>query len=194
MWFWKQHRRHVREGLSPLGVVVGTPSATELRQERRKAKTMQTNASGAGKHVPTRWLLFWSVSSSFSNHSPLPGEFPHPWHSPFPCPLFVEMQLRKGSSGFFTASAAFALAVPPHSGCFIQKTWTNSRLTPVCFHSDSVSTLLPTSYVEAAEIERKKYKHHELICLFLFPFVSFYSEFWKCCSMPQEDKSERLFQ
>lgn len=80
-----------------------------------------------------------------------------------------------------TVSAAFAPAVPPHSGCFIQKTWTSSPcLTPVCFHSASVSKLLPTSYGGAAEIQRKPmWTVLTLMCLFLclsplFFFMSFF--------------------
>lgn len=41
-----------------------------------------------------------------------------------------------------------APAVPPRSGCFIQKNTSRSNppsLTPVCFHSTSVSKLSPTS-------------------------------------------------
>lgn len=80
-----------------------------------------------------------------------------------------------------TVSAAFAPAVPPHSGCFIQKTWTSSPcLTPVCFHSASVSKLLPSSYGGAAEIQRKPmWTVLTLMCLFLclsplFFFMSFF--------------------
>ena len=51
-----------------------------------------------------------------------------------------------------TVSALSAPAVPPHSGCFIQKTWADSPcLTPVCFHSASVSKLSPTSWNQEGE-------------------------------------------
>lgn len=57
--------------------------------------------------------------------SPLPGEFPQPQRSPFPAPVpFAVCSDYSFAKGMVvsTVSAAFAPAVPPHSGCFIQKT------------------------------------------------------------------------
>lgn len=69
--------------------------------------------------------------------SPLPREFPQPQRSPFPAPVpFAVCSDYRSTKGMSvsTVSAVFAPAVRPHSGCFIQKTWTDSPgLTPVCF-------------------------------------------------------------
>ena len=117
----------------------------------------------------------------------------------FPCPcsfaVCSDYSFAKGMV-VSTVSAAFAPAVPPHSGCFIQKTWTSSPcLTPVCFHSAPVNKLLPTSYGGAAEIQRKTtWTVLTLMCLFLclsplfFLHVIFFplrdvrrrSVFWSC--------------
>lgn len=98
----------------------------------------------------------------------------------FPCPcsfaVCSDYSFVKGMV-VSTVSAVFASAVPPHSGCFIQKTWTNSPcLTPVFFHSASVSKILPTFYVRADKIQRKTiWTSLTPLCLFLFlPFLFFF--------------------
>lgn len=76
----------------------------------------------------------------------------------FPCPCsFAVCSDYSFAKGMIvsTVSAVFAPAVPPHSGCFIQKTWTSSLcLTSVCFHSTSVSKLLHTFCVRTDKIVR----------------------------------------
>lgn len=109
------------------------------------------------KHVPTRPLLFWSVSSSLSNRSPLPGVSSALTFA-FPLPTVCRNAAALGDQWFFQRQQLLPSLSLHIQDVSFRKHELIPRLTPVCFHSASVSTLLPTSYVEAAEIERKKYK------------------------------------
>lgn len=150
-------------GPSPLGVVAGIGFIAQLRQasrqERQKANMRQRRQA---VEVLLCWLLFWSSSLSFSRSLSTSKRISSAQELAVPCPcsfaVCSDYSFAKGMV-VSTVSAVFAPAVPPHSGCFIQKTWADSPcLTPVCFHSASVSKLffLPTSYFGAAAIERKK--------------------------------------
>ena len=105
------------------------------------------------------WLLvFFTFTSHFQeNFLIIAPEFAFP----YPCSFVVgnDYSFAKGTV-VSTVSAYFAPAVPPHSGCFIQKTWADFPQSDSCLLSlRSSELLLPTSYVRAADIKRKKHWH-----------------------------------
>lgn len=166
MWFWKQPCRHV--WYRPKSSRCCCWHRPRCSAKTRRGAGRKLKRDRRWKYVPIRWHLVLERLVVFRE------SFLSPRRSPFPAPVpFAVCSDYSFAKGMLvsTASAVFAPAVPPHSGCFIQKTWADSPcLTPVCFHSAPVSKLSPTSYVGAAEIERKKYE----LCVFV-PHVHFFS-------------------
>lgn len=129
-------------GPSPIGGGVGVGFAAWLRRGR---KLTRGKCNKWWKYVPIQCMLviFSHIIFPFRKVSSA-----QVFTSPCPCFSAVCSDYRS-TKGLVvsTVSAVFASAVCPHSGSFIQKTWTNfSCMTPVCFHSASVTNLLLTFY------------------------------------------------
>lgn len=127
-------------GPSPIGGGVGVGFAASLRRGR---KLTRGKCDKRWKYAPIQWglVIFSHIISPFPKVSSA-----QVFTSRCPCSSAVcsDYSSTKGLM-LSTVSAGFASAVPPHSGCFIQKTWANfSCMTPVCFHSASVTNLLLT--------------------------------------------------
>lgn len=130
--------------------------------------------------VPLCWLLFWSSFLSFSHSLSTSKRISSAQEFAVPCPcsfaVCSDYSFTKGMV-VSTVSAVFVPAVPPHSGCFIQKTWADSPcLTPVCFHSASVSKLffylLPM--LEQLQLRGKNSRVNTITLCASLPFVFLY--------------------
>lgn len=106
---------------SSLCVVVGIGFSASLRQKRQKANTMRARQA-LEVHVHTYPMMTCHLFSRLFPTSKRVSSAPA---FAFPCPRSVavcsDYSFTEGMV-VSTVSAVFGPAVPPHSGCFIQKT------------------------------------------------------------------------